>query len=976
MREWLRVWEDCTSHQDYGWFLAALGWIAVGVAAWRRRDQQRRQPAELWLIWLAAAGVLNAGTELWFFTRNEAQPYIGLDLFLGAAAAQGAMAFWWPAVAWLPRVRPVVWRVAMGLAGLAVAAGRVLDPVYGGWALSLLAVGGVGCTVRALRGGHALPGLAAPFRGRLEAGLLLAAVWTIVATFGPLACVLLEGRRDTDLGHFALPAALLHAVAAGWLAWALWGERLHAVAQMSDYAARNARTDLRMGLAGLGAWLALGLGFSVYSGQKARFDYEAGLKARVGTIAAMLDETTVREAFGANFNARGSVKAKDALGRTHEYVYVDDLALGSLEKLSRQMIRFRRENPDVNNAWLIYRGRTRLFVVVDDRAALLGQRGRVVLRYLTADDFRNFGTKRPFIEGPIRNSWRTFLMVYAPLYATAEPTGIRAWAVLAISGTRWAVTFAQARLQSIAVTAIGVGLWVLAIVYRLRRTEREQALQRAEQALAADRAKSEFLAQVSHELRTPLQGVLGFSEMLAKSSLAEPHRALVSAVRSQGALMLRLVNDLIDLGSLQSGAFRLHLEPVDLRALARECVESVRPKAAAKGLAIEEDFEAGAPAFVQADGARLRQVLLNLLGNAVKFTQEGRVTLTVRRGEPPAPEKATVPPDEAFAGVWVELRVADTGPGIDPDDQPRIFQPFTRLETGTQTEGAGIGLALVARLCAAMKGRVRVESDGEHGTTFVVRLPLVPSAEPVVSPPVAPPLDQAWKGLRVLVADDNTVMRELLGAFFREHGAAVTTVEDGLAAVEAAQTSEFDVVLLDGAMPWLDGYATARRLREAGGALGRPWIIGLSAQAWATDEARGLAEGRDRFLTKPVAMDVLARAVAESPAAAGRAAVTAADALDAALRQRLLIQYEKETPGIVARMVDAAHGKDWVSLYRLAHYLKNSADALGARRLQHFCRELQLAAEAADETRIEPLLSVVKISWRDPCRPGETVTAP
>ena len=975
MHDWLRVLEICTSHQDYGWFLAALGWTAVGVAAWRRCDEQRRQPAELWLVWLAAAGVLNAGAEFWFFTRNEAQPYIGLDFFLGAVAAQGAMALWWPAAAWLPSVRPVVWRMAMGLVGLALAAGRVLDPVYGGWALSLLAVGGVGCMVRAVRSSRALTGLPVKLQGRLEVGMLLAAIWTIIATFGPLAYVLLEGRRDTDLGHFALPAALLHTAAAGWLAWVLWDERLHAVAQTSDYAARNLRTDLRMGLAGLGAWLALGLGFSIYSGQKARYDYESGLKARVGTIATMLDENTVRDAFGANFNARGSTKAKDALGRAYEYIYVDDQALGPLEKLSRQMIRFRRENPDVNDAWLIYRGRTRLFAVADDRPAMLGQRGRVVLRYLTPADFRNFETKRPFIEGPIRDSWRSFLMVYAPLYATAEPTGIRAWAVLAISGTRWAVTFAQARLQSIAVTAIGVGLWVLAMVYRLRRTEREQALQRAEQALAADRAKSEFLAQVSHELRTPLQGVLGFSEMLAKSSLAEPHRALVSAVRSQGALMLRLVNDLIDLGSLQSGAFRLHLEPVDLRVLTRECVESMQPKAAAKGLALEEDFAADAPAFVQADGARLRQVLFNLLGNAVKFTQAGRVTLIVRRGEPPAPDKATMPPDEAFAGVWVELRVADTGPGIDPDDQSRIFQPFTRLETGTQTEGAGIGLALVARLCAAMKGRVRVESDGEHGATFVVRLPLVPTGEPAASPPVAA-LDQAWQGLRVLVADDNTVMRELLGAFFREHGAAVTAVEDGLAAVEAAQAGEFDVVLLDGAMPWLDGYATARRLREAGGSLGRPWIIGLSAQAWATDEARGLAEGMDRFLTKPVAMDVLARAVAESPAAAGRAAVTAADALDAALRQRLLTQYEKETPGIVARMVDAAHGKDWVSLHRLAHYLKNSADALGARRLQHFCRELQLAAEAADETRIEPLLSVVKISWRDPCRPGETVTAP
>ena len=187
MRDWLRVLEDCTSHQDYGWFLAALGWIALGVVAWRRRDEKRQVPAELWLEWLAAAGVLNAGAEFWFSTRNEVQPYIGLDAFLGTVAAQGAMALWWPAAAWLPRVRPVVWRVAMGLAGLALAAGRVLDPVYGGWALSLLAVGGVGCTVRALRGGRVLPGLAATFRGRLEVGVLLAAGWTIVATFGPLA---------------------------------------------------------------------------------------------------------------------------------------------------------------------------------------------------------------------------------------------------------------------------------------------------------------------------------------------------------------------------------------------------------------------------------------------------------------------------------------------------------------------------------------------------------------------------------------------------------------------------------------------------------------------------------------------------------------------------------------------------------------------------------------------------------------------
>src|SRR5688500_1252242 len=256
------------------------------------------------------------------------------------------------------------------------------------------------------------------------------------------------------------------------------------------------------------------------------------------------------------------------------------------------------------------------------------------------------------------------------------------WLVAELEATRWTVTFTQARLQTMALVGAGVGLWALAVAYRLRRESRDAAEQTAAAAAAADRMKSAFLAKVSHELRTPIQSVLGYGELLAGAPLSDAHRVWLNALRSHGDIMLRLVNDLIDLGALQSGAFQLQIAPIPLRALINDCVAALRPAAAARGLALQVELAADIPEVVATDGVRLRQILLNLLTNAVKFTAVGSVSLTVR----------------AASDHRVQFVVSDTGPGIAPVLRGRLFQPFTRLDP--TSGGSGLGLALVHGLCA------------------------------------------------------------------------------------------------------------------------------------------------------------------------------------------------------------------------------------------------------------------------------------
>lgn len=436
----------------------------------------------------------------------------------------------------------------------------------------------------------------------------------------------------------------------------------------------------------------------------------------------------------------------------------------------------------------------------------------------------------------------------------------------------------------------------------------------------------DFLALVCHELRTPLQTILGQGELLQREATNDATRARLAAIGQHGALMLRLVNDLLDWRAIDAGDFRLVPRPVDLGALVEQTVASCRPAAAVKGLALRCRSEPGAPRWVRVDGDRVRQVLLNLVGNAIKFTARGHIEVTLAAGT---------------RGRGAELRVADTGPGIARGEQAKIFRPFVRLRHASATEGAGLGLAVAAQLCRGLGGRLAVQSDGRRGTTFLARF-AAPGCPPVPEPKVlAAPL--VVPGRRVLIADDNPLVRELFAAYLGRLGARCECVADGAQALTRALDGDYAAVVLDLSMPGLDGFEVTRRVRAQRGSALR--IVGASAHAGATERTRARAAGMDAFLTKPVELGALTAALGWTTAAVETG-------VDAAMRAALRTQFRREAPAQRTALAAAWRRRDWAALERQAHYVHNSACVVGDEKLGAACAGLREAALEADECRV------------------------
>jgi signal transduction histidine kinase/CheY-like chemotaxis protein/HPt (histidine-containing phosphotransfer) domain-containing protein len=966
MNEWLKQLSDVSGDYDYAWFIAILAWCAVAAGAWGRNERR-----ESWLIWLAGSNMVGAAMELALYAKYFRGLYYGWDLALGLSQAIGIAALWWPLAGQVVPMRRQLWRALTLAAGIYLGVTRFDSPIYGGLSLALASAGGAWAVIRSVSAVRVLGCLSPRELRRMRLGLLVVALLPIVSTFGPLAYAMNLGRRFTDLSPFELIAAVANVVAAVLLASALWAQRLRVAPGASASAAKRWNADLRLGFTILTVWLVFGLALAVANGRQARAPFEQSLLLRARTAAALLDQTTLRKAFGPDFKL-GEIRTVRRIsnGWEAQQVYVpwtESAPFAALRSQLRQLAQANQgDSGGVFFVWLnVIRDGKVIFAVKASDPEGPHPWKNIDHDPALADEAR-LAKGGAFLEGPLTDEWGARFNANAAVIdtVTGQPFG---WLTMAIPAAAWATTFAMARLQAMFVTTIGVALWIVAVMFWLRRSERELALQQAEQAAAADRAKSQFLAQVSHELRAPLQGIYGYTDLIEMTPLDVHQQDLLSSLRGQSTLMLRLVNDLVDLGALQAGAFRLNPEELDLHGLVAECLDSVRTRAEAKELEISCQLHPGVPGQARTDGARLRQVLLNLLGNAVKYTHEGSIKLRVRRCDPvnlglPVPEWARM-------GVWVEFAVIDTGPGIAPEDQQRIFEPFIRLERDLAEQGAGLGLALTGRLCHALGGSVHVESDGEHGSSFVARLPLGVPGEPATGEKRAiDPAKAAWPGLRVLVADDNTLMRELLCSFLRSRGARVTEACDGLTAVEECRERMFDVVMLDISMPWLDGHAAIQRLRAPGGARGQPWVIGLSAHAGPEEEARALAEGMNCFLVKPMPLAALVEAIFAAPAAqrVWRTTGTETGEMAAPLRERLLEIYASETPRVVDKLRGAAQAHDWMTLRSLAHYLKNSADALGAGQLQRCCHDLESAAKAAADDSVGPLLTAVELAANEP----------
>jgi len=402
-------------------------------------------------------------------------------------------------------------------------------------------------------------------------------------------------------------------------------------------------------------------------------------------------------------------------------------------------------------------------------------------------------------------------------------------------------------------------------------TERKQAEERvtaahvqAEAARAAaeqaNRAKTEFLANISHEIRTPMNGIIGMTELLLRSALTSSQRDSALTVRDSAAALLRVIDDVLDISKLEAG--RMELDPVDFDLT--ETIEApaalLAPRAVEKGISLTTHIEPGARRRFRGDAIRLRQVMLNLLGNAIKFTERGSVTVAVKL-MPEAPAGSGGAGTGSDGTRLVAIEVADTGIGMTEATQARLFQKFTQADSSISRRfgGTALGLAITRELLGLMGGSVAVTSQPGQGSRFLVTVPLLPPAGDV--PTEAAPAQGVGKApgrfLRVLVADDNRTNQRLVAALLQAVGHTADVVANGREAVEAVSSSRYDVVLMDVQMPIMDGVQATRRIRALPPPAGNVPIVALTADAVSGAEDRYRAAGMDAYLTKPLSPDTL-----------------------------------------------------------------------------------------------------------------------
>ncbi len=394
------------------------------------------------------------------------------------------------------------------------------------------------------------------------------------------------------------------------------------------------------------------------------------------------------------------------------------------------------------------------------------------------------------------------------------------------------------------------GFWWLAYLDRMRLKRRHNyhlVQQKRELAEEASQAKSRFLANLGHEVRTPMTGVLGMSELLLSSSLDSKQQAQVHAIRRAGGHLLRLVNDALDLARIEAGRFELDPADFELDVLIDDAIALMRPLAERKGLALFVEIADDQRGGWHGDATRLSQILLNLLGNAIRFTPRGEVGLCV----------------DAFAPQGLRFTVRDTGPGLDEEQQRRLFRRFEQAEgarTASRYGGSGLGLAICQEFAVAMGGGIELRSAPGEGAAFIVRLPLLRAQASVAPAPIPNPgaASVSTASLHVLLVEDDAIVADVLIGMLQAQGHRVVHAGHALAALAEVATRRFDLALIDLDLPGMDGLALARHLRMQ--TFTQP-MVAVTARADAEAEPQSREAGFDAFLRKPLTGDMLAEVI-------------------------------------------------------------------------------------------------------------------
>lgn len=490
------------------------------------------------------------------------------------------------------------------------------------------------------------------------------------------------------------------------------------------------------------------------------------------------------------------------------------------------------------------------------------------------------------------------------------------------------------------------------------RRQAQTALTSAlEQAQAGERTKADFIAVMSHEMRTPLNGLLGSLELLRETDLRAGQKELVNVMTTSGQILLHHVNSVLDISKAEADRVPEAMVAFDLDRLIEDCVANQAGLAATKGLEIRFVAPDGPEGLVTGDPARLGQILLNLIGNAVKFTTKGQITIELER---------------LGAGQAVEIRVIDTGIGIPESDLGRVFEDFVTLDAhyDRQAGGTGLGLGIARRVAQAMGGEIGVESVSGDGSLFWLRLPLPPAERSPLLPATDVSASAAKKALRVLVIEDNPVNRFVLRRLLEESGHVVFEAANGAEGVAAAIASSFDMIMTDISMPGMDGVEVTRQIRLHAGPSQQARVIAVTAHALPTDLARFRDAGIGDCMTKPITRVSLAAAMG------GQTPWVLPVLEDQILDPGQIDELQKRLGGpatvaLIRRMLAEGDTADADDLWsagpdgeRRLHALAGSAGTFGAKGLQQRLAALALARAGGDECEVAQVKASLPALWK------------
>jgi signal transduction histidine kinase/ActR/RegA family two-component response regulator len=531
--------------------------------------------------------------------------------------------------------------------------------------------------------------------------------------------------------------------------------------------------------------------------------------------------------------------------------------------------------------------------------------------------------------GPMEDAF-PFLEVFLP---DAEEF----WANPGDSQSLYSDLWAQNELHFCAIAVAGEQNFLLIECAEQRFQQTRDFVQYAhEVSLARDQiakltqAKSEFLARMSHEIRTPMNALLGMVELLSETPLNDEQREYVRRFSRAGDNLVTVINDILDFSKIEAGQIELESIEFDLAGVLEEAREIGGVRARAKGLGVGSKIQPGVPMWLIGDPGRLGQILLNLLGNATKFTERGELTVLVEMDAAPD---------------VLHFSVSDTGIGIPADRLSTIFDSFSQADVSTTRKygGTGLGLAISKRFVELMGGRIWAESTLGAGTTmhFTARFPV--GEGPAQRPAENAPVVLHAGALRILLADDSEENRFLIRGYLKDSGCVLDEVENGAQAVEQFKQRAYDVVLMDAEMPVLDGYSATRQIR----ALGATPIFLLTAHAMKEARARSFAAGCTDHLTKPIKKATLLEAINKFVPVSDRIQVSVEEWL-----RPVVGGYLEKRRADVQKLRDALDGGDFVIIRTLGHQMSGTGGGYGFERITEIGSVLEESALAGDTARM------------------------